>query len=357
VITANVPFGTPLTSLVAAFTISDSAAVKVNTTTQVSGSTANNFTDTVKYEVTAQNGINKKIYSVKINTLPNDACELLTFYFTGPLIQGVITPTAGGGYVHLTVPFGTDTRFLTSCFTVSDSARIKINGVVQPCGLSQNFTDTVFYQVVAQDGIHTKTYAVIVKITPNTACDLLTYKLVTPLTNAVITQTTGGGNVDLVVSPSVNLSSLIAAFTVSDSAKATVNGVPQQSGVTTNNYTSPFTFTVTSQNGAQTKNYTVTVTYNTGVFAATAGGVAKVIPNPSDGNFHFMFQSKHSVQGPVVVRVVDILGREVLREKVVCYSSGNTCMHRFDLSTQPKGIYLLKFEQNGTEGTLRICVK
>ncbi|MBX7205595.1 MAG: hypothetical protein K1X81_09245 [Bacteroidia bacterium] len=357
VITANVPFGTPLTSLVAAFTISDSATIKVNTTTQVSGSTANNFSDTVKYEVTAQNGINKKIYSVKVNTLPNTSCELLTFYFTGPTITGVITPTAGGGYVHLTVPFGTDIRYLASCFTISDSARIKINGVIQSCGLTRNFTDTVFYDVVAQDGVHTKTYAVIVKVTPNTDCDLLTYKLTNPLTNAVITQTTGGGNVDLVVSPSVNLSSLIAAFTVSDSAKATVNGVPQQSGITANNYTSPFTFTVTSQNGAQAKNYTVTVTYNTGVFAATAGGMAKVVPNPSDGNFHFMFQSNYSVSEPVLVRVVDILGREVFKEKVLCSPSGNTCTHRFDLSTQPKGIYLLKFEQNGTEGILRICVK
>lgn len=357
VITANVPFGTPLSSLVAAFTISDSATIKVNTTTQVSGTTANNFTDTVKYEVTAQNGTNKKIYSVKVNTLPNEACDLLTFYFTQPTATGVITPTTGGGYVHVNVPFGSDIRFLIPCFTISDSARLRLNGVVQQCGLTQNYTDTVFYEVVAQDGVHIKTYAVIVKVTPNTACDLLTYKLVNPLTNAVITQTAGGGNVDLVVSPSVNLNSLIAAFTISDSAKATVNGVPQQSGITANNYSSPFTFTVTSQNGAQTKNYTVTVTYNTGVFAVISGGMAKVIPNPSDGNFHFMFQSNQSVSGPVWVRVVDILGREVLKEKVVCSSAGNTCIHPFDLSTQPKGIYLLKFEQNGQEGTLRICVK
>ncbi len=357
VITANVPFGTALTSLVAAFTISDSATIKVNSTSQVSGVTTNNFTDTVKYEVTAQNGTNKKIYSVKVNTLPNEACDLLTFYFMGPTITGVITPTSSGGYVHVNVPFGTDIRFLTSCFTVSDSARLRLNGVVQICGLTRNFTDTVFYEVVAQDGIHTKTYAVIVKVTPNTACDLLTYKLLNPLTNAVITQNANGGSVDLVVSPSVNLNSLIATFTVSDSAKATVNAVQQQSGVTANNYSTPFTFTVTSQDGAHTKNYSVTVTYNTGVFTTTVNGFAKVIPNPSNGNFRFVFLNNGHCAAPVNVRIVDMLGREVMKEQVICNTQVNSYVQPFDLTAQPKGIYLLRFEQNGVEGTLRICVK
>jgi hypothetical protein len=55
-IAVTVPSGTNVTNLVATFTNSLSSSVKVGTTSQISGSTANNFTNAVTYTVTAQDG-------------------------------------------------------------------------------------------------------------------------------------------------------------------------------------------------------------------------------------------------------------------------------------------------------------
>jgi uncharacterized repeat protein (TIGR02543 family) len=52
----TVPFGTDLTALVATFELSTSAAAKIGSTDQVSGTTANDFTSPVTYTVTAEDG-------------------------------------------------------------------------------------------------------------------------------------------------------------------------------------------------------------------------------------------------------------------------------------------------------------
>lgn len=76
-------------------------------------------------------------------------------------------------------------------------------------------------------------------------------------------------NVDNTISLTVAASraALAPTFTISTDATITVSDVPQVSGVTTNNYTSPVTYVVTSESG-ETRTYTVTInlaTYNLAV--------------------------------------------------------------------------------------------
>lgn len=56
-IAVTVPYGTTVTSLVATFTLSSAATAKIGTTAQVSGVTANNFTNPVVYIVTAEDAL------------------------------------------------------------------------------------------------------------------------------------------------------------------------------------------------------------------------------------------------------------------------------------------------------------
>jgi hypothetical protein len=65
-IAVTVPGGTNLTALVATFTASERATVKVGTTVQVSGVTANDFTAPVDYVVTAEDGTTIK-YRVTVS--------------------------------------------------------------------------------------------------------------------------------------------------------------------------------------------------------------------------------------------------------------------------------------------------
>lgn len=69
-IAITVPSGTNVTNLVATFTNSLSSSVKVGTTTQVSGVTANNFTNPVTYTVTAQDGTTAS-YTVTVTVSNN----------------------------------------------------------------------------------------------------------------------------------------------------------------------------------------------------------------------------------------------------------------------------------------------
>lgn len=65
-IAVTVPHGTDVTNLVATFTASTGAKVKVGSTNQVSGTTANNFTNAVTYKVTSQDGSPTRNYVVTV---------------------------------------------------------------------------------------------------------------------------------------------------------------------------------------------------------------------------------------------------------------------------------------------------
>lgn len=65
----DVPFGTTVTALVATFTTSNVATVKVGATAQVSGTTTNNFTSPVTYRVTSKDTTSYNDYTVTVTVL------------------------------------------------------------------------------------------------------------------------------------------------------------------------------------------------------------------------------------------------------------------------------------------------
>lgn len=69
-IAITMPLGTTVTALKPTFTISDYATIKVGTTAQVSGVTANDFTNPVTYAVTAEDGVtvNEWVVTVTVAT-------------------------------------------------------------------------------------------------------------------------------------------------------------------------------------------------------------------------------------------------------------------------------------------------
>jgi CubicO group peptidase (beta-lactamase class C family) len=73
------PPGTDRTALVAKFTVSDKATVTVKSTAQTSGTTPNNFTNAVVYEVKAEDG-GKKDYTVVLTTDISSIDQVMTAY-------------------------------------------------------------------------------------------------------------------------------------------------------------------------------------------------------------------------------------------------------------------------------------
>ena len=255
-ITSYVPFGTSLDALTATFTLSDTTTAYIGTTLQTSATTVNDFNGAVTYTTKAKNEMLTSEYTVDVIVKENTACDLLSYNFAIPSATGAITPTVNGGTVTLEVPYGTSLSNLVANFTISDSATVYISSIEQISGSSANdFSATVTYIVVAQNTDFSNTYTVNVQTAANTACELLTYGIVTPASTGTIT----GSNVDVIVPYGTPVENLIALFTVSDNASVSVLSNAQTSGVSATDFTNAVTYVVTAENTAFSKTYTVSV--------------------------------------------------------------------------------------------------
>jgi hypothetical protein len=264
-IAVAVPYGTDITALVATFTTTGTF-VKVDSTTQVSGTTANNFTSPVTYRVTAADTTTKD-YMVTVTVAANPAKDVTAFSFTSPAATGTIDEDAHT--IAVTVPFGTNVTALVANFTTTGPS-VRVGATLQVSGVTANdFTNSVIYTVTAAD-LSTKAYTVIVTIAPNPAKDITAFSFATPAMTGVIT----GTNIALTVPFGTNVTALAATFTTTG-VSVKVGETTQISGTTANNFSNPVTYTVIAANGT-TQNYIVTVT---------------VAPNPAKDITTFSFTS------------------------------------------------------------------
>ena len=157
-ITLTLPFGASTSGLVASFTTSG-ASVAVGDVAQVSGTTANDFSESLVYTVTAADGSTQD-YTVTVTVALNPAKAITDFDFYGPdLAVGMIDQSDHS--IAVTVPGGTDVSDLVASFTTT-GASVAVGDVAQVSGTTANdFSDPVTYTVTAADG-STQDYTVTV---------------------------------------------------------------------------------------------------------------------------------------------------------------------------------------------------
>ncbi len=245
----EVPYGTDFTRLKATFkTSSKFAVVTVDGVEQLTGKTANDFTNPVEFVITAQTG-DKTTYMAHVFAIPDTAKELVSYSINN--IPGVFD----GNTIRVTMPAGnTNYTSLRAWFeTSSDKSIVTVNGVVQVSGGSRNdFTDPVEYVVTAEDE-STNTYTVIVE----EEIGFLSYgfeQLVPPVYASI-----SGYDLTVNVLQGTPVDSLIASFvTTSHNPSVKIGDVEQTSGVTLNDFSSPITYTMEADN--RSVEYTITVT-------------------------------------------------------------------------------------------------
>ena len=269
-ITATVPYGTNVTALVPTFTTTGST-VNVGTTAQTSGTTANDFTSAVTYKVAAADATTQSYtvtVSIASNTVVTSATNDITaFTFTGAANGALttdVTTTISGTNITATVPFGTNVTALVPTFTTTGST-VNVSSTAQTSGTTANdFTSAVTYTVVAADAT-TQVYTVTVTVASASASEITAFSFPGAINVGFSTDAVGtiSTNAIAVTVPSgATLSVLAATFTTTGSSvTATVAGsaVPQTSGTTVVDFTSPVTYTVTAAD-TTTTTYTVTVT-------------------------------------------------------------------------------------------------
>lgn len=269
-IAVTVPNGTNVTALVAKFT-STGSSVKVGTTVQTSGLTANNFTTPVIYTVTSGDTLTTATYTVTVTVASATAKAITAYSFAGyPGATGVINE--GAKTIAVTVPSTTNVTALKATFTTTGTS-VKVGTTVQTSSVTaNNFTLPVDYIVTAADNT-SATYRVTVTKAESTAKAITAYSFAgQPDSIGDINET--AKTIAVSVLPGTDLTARIATFTTTGTS-VKVNGVTQVSGTTSNDFTSSVTYTVAATD-LSTVPYTVTVTEGNG-------------PNPIDlgtaGNF------------------------------------------------------------------------
>lgn len=259
-ITATVPYGTDVSALVATFSI-NGTLLMMGENEQVSGVTANDFTNPVVYTVVAGDG-SILDYAVSIEVASSAAKNIKTFTFESsqnPTLSTNVTTNISGTSISAIVPYGTDISALVAAFS-SNGVRVMIGETEQTSGETvNNFTDPAIYTVVAGDG-STQDYHVTVLIASADSKSIMAFTFDSDKNSALsedIAAIISDTSISATVPWGTVITGLVATFSINGAA-VNIGNTLQSSGVTVNDFTSSVTYTVRAEDGSTT-DYNVTV--------------------------------------------------------------------------------------------------
>jgi formylglycine-generating enzyme required for sulfatase activity len=256
-ITARVPEGTDVTALVATFT-TNGLSVEVEGIEQDSGVTPNDFSSDVTYTVTAVDETTQD-YTVSVVVVLDSAKAITAFSFTdaNAELSSTITAAISGTTITVSVPYGTDVTALVATYTTTGST-VEVNSTAQTSGTTSNdFSSHLIYTVTANDGT-TQDYAVVVIEESDVSITAFSFTDANPELSSTVTASINGTAITATMPIGTNVTALEATFTTTGSS-VTVDSTPQESGITTNDFSSDVIYTVTAEDDT-TMDYTVTVT-------------------------------------------------------------------------------------------------
>ena len=224
-VSLTVPYGTSLTALTPAITITGASVSPASGEPQ-------DFSSPVTYTVTAADASTKE-YTVIVTAAINSAKDITAFSIMG--IAGTIGPNT----ISLTVPYGTSLTSLTPTITITGAS------VSPASGVHKNFKAPVVYTVTAADA-STKAYTVTVTPALSPAKDITTFSILG------VAGTVGASTISLTVPYGNSLTSLTPTITITGASVSPASGAAQ-------NFSSPVTYTVTAADST-TKVYTVYIT-------------------------------------------------------------------------------------------------
>lgn len=150
-IMVKVPYGTDVTKLVAVFEKSPESIVRVNDIVQVSGVSVNDFTNTLKYTVTAQDG-SARDYSVTATVEAPEGKQITSFGILGMEDKAIVRIDQNEHKIYVLLPDHTELSGLVPVFSFIGKA-VFVGDIQQQSGSTANdFSGEVVYRVTAEDG-------------------------------------------------------------------------------------------------------------------------------------------------------------------------------------------------------------
>jgi hypothetical protein len=235
----NVPYGTDLTTLVPTIEVSPGATISP------ASDIARDFSSSLTYTVTAQDGVSTQDWVVSIQVLPNTATEITSFDVpeleSAASIDNLLHTVSG------TVPYGTNVTALVPTIEVSPGATLS-----PVSGAATDFSSPVPYTVTAEDGATLMDWTVSITVAPNTETDITGFSL--PEQTAASTIDLAAHTISIEVASGTDLGFLTPIILVSPGAT-----IDPLSGVS-RDFTTGASYTVTAEDGITLQVWTVTVT-------------------------------------------------------------------------------------------------
>jgi len=261
---ATMPTGTDLTSLIADFSTSQKSTVKVGSTIQTSGVTANDFTNTLDYTVDGV-GFNSGIsqtYHIAVAIEKSSLCELTAYSFetaNNPNLTSSITLIKNGNNFHQKLPSETNLSNLIASFNISPLSTLYINGVAQssPQINAVDYTKPILLTVVAENGRTMKNYSITLDTRIGDA-DLKKFEIADlQIGESKIDRSLH--TVEVNVKKDADLTYITPIFTLSPKASLLKGSVYQMSGISSDDYSKPTQLRVISEDESTHTDWTVTL--------------------------------------------------------------------------------------------------
>jgi formylglycine-generating enzyme required for sulfatase activity/uncharacterized protein YjdB len=255
-VSITVPYGTAVSNLVATFTTTGTKTT-VGAVEQISGITSNNFTSTVAYKVTAQDG-STATYTVTVSISPPQSSSKSITGFTVMGFNGTIDETAKT--IDMTLPYGTSLTYLIPTITHTGAS-------INPgSGVAKDFTGYQIYTVTAADG-STQNYKVTV-VAANGAVSGVTLA-----PSNVYIMAGGSTTLTATISPSYAFQNV--TWMSSNTSVATVTAIEGSSATVTGIAAGTCTITVTTVEGSKTAISLVLIASPSPVITTTIGSGLK----------------------------------------------------------------------------------
>jgi hypothetical protein len=250
----EVKFGTDISNLVANFELSQQATAYVNNVEQTSGVTENDFTSPITYIIIAGDNSFKE-WTVTVTEARNSENDFLAYALPeqlGPSIIDTVNYT-----ISIEMVYGTELDNLIATFDLPQQAVSYVQGVEQESGVTPNdFNDPITYTVTAGD-LSTAEYDILINVLPNNQTDILSFSFEQQTGDAIIDNT--NHTVDIEVGYGIDLSNLVAEFTLSPFALAFIDQTVQESGVSVNDFSSTVVYTIVAGDQVTSQNWDIRV--------------------------------------------------------------------------------------------------
>ncbi|WP_281322187.1 S8 family serine peptidase [Flavobacterium aestivum] len=325
--TKVLPYGFDVTNLRADFVVSPGAELFIDGVKQLNSRTiTSDYSNSYMVTVVSENKLSQTNYMITLNA-KNSEANIKTYSVSNQIGTSVIDAVAKT--VKTYVDNNANLSTLVPAFQVSDFATLRIGTYLQNSGeTALNYTAPVGYNVLAQNGAINNWTVTIERAKPT----------ITLLGDAVVSLNKGCVYAEAGVTAKDNLNADIVAGVVT-------------SGTVDVNTPGQYTLTYTAKDALNNES-SVTRTVNVSSTTCSLGIVDNIVdgfviyPNPVKDQKVNIITPSNSIKN---IRISDISGKKVL--------SLQTVNKELNLPNLPKGVYIIKVEQDGKTSTQKLIVE